>query len=86
MTPMELRKLIVEGHQSAILDVWTGREFARGHVPGAIHAPFQRIGATVPKLPTGPDDLVVVYCGYGPRSWIAGASLRRRGFSRVTYL
>jgi rhodanese-related sulfurtransferase len=83
---MELRKLIAEGHQPVILDVRTGREFARGHVPGAIHAPFQRIGATVPELPSGPDDLVVVYCGHGPRAWIAGALLRRRGFSCVTYL
>jgi rhodanese-related sulfurtransferase len=83
---MELRKLIAEGHQPAILDVRTGREFARGHVPGAIHAPFQRIGATVPKLPFGPDGLVVVYCKYGPRAWIVGASLRLRGFRRVTYL
>ena len=86
MTPTELHELIAEGHQPAILDVRTGREFARGHVPGAIHAPFQRIWASVHELPSRPDALVVVYCGHGPRAWIAGGVLRRRGFSRVTYL
>ena len=29
---------------------------------------------------------VVVYCGHGPRAYIAGAALRRRGFRNIVYL
>ena len=33
-----------------------------------------------------PDETLVVYCGHGPRAWIAARALRRRGFADVRYL
>jgi rhodanese-related sulfurtransferase len=38
------------------------------------------------EVPGSADDPLVVYCGYGPRAWMAGAVLRRRGFRHVMYL
>jgi len=37
-------------------------------------------------VPASPLDTVVVYCGHGPRAYLAGAALRRRGFERIVYL
>ena len=69
-----------------IIDVRTPGEFAAGHVPGAINLPFHQIGARRSDVPGAPAEEVVVYCGHGPRAWMAGAALRRAGFRRVVYL
>jgi MFS family permease len=69
-----------------ILDVRTPKEFADGHVPGALNIPFESVGARAYEL-TGPrQSPLIVYCGYGPRAWIAGTALRKKGFTNVSYL
>jgi rhodanese-related sulfurtransferase len=70
----------------AVLDVRSRAEFAHEHVPGAIHAPFWTLLAGRVPVALSPENPVVVYCGHGPRAWLAGAALRRRGFRRVAYL
>jgi rhodanese-related sulfurtransferase len=86
MTASNLLALISAGTAPAILDVRSDAEFTRGHVPGALHIPFWKLLNRPPRIPVPLDDRLVVYCGHGPRAWIAGAALRRRGFSRVEYL
>ena len=86
MTLVELQRRISEADPPAILDVRSAAEFASGHVPGAWHLPFQSVWRRGLTLPISPDDPLVVYCGHGPRAWIAGAQLRRLGFRAVTYL
>ena len=55
-------------------------------MPGAINIPFQSVGARVHELSGSRQDPVVVYCGHGPRAWMAGALLRKHGFTNVSYL
>jgi rhodanese-related sulfurtransferase len=86
ITPETLLARIKAGNAPAILDVRSRPEFESGHVPGAIHIPFWDVGKRGTALPADPAEPTVVYCGHGPRAWIAGASLRRRGFSKVVYL
>ena len=69
-----------------ILDVRSADEFGRGHVPGAIHIAFATIGARLSEIPASRHEEIVVYCGHGPRAWIAGSVLRRNGFENVVYL
>jgi rhodanese-related sulfurtransferase len=82
---IELLAAIENGRAPRILDVRTAHEFAGGHVPGAINLPFDRL-AGISELPVEPGAPVVVYCGHGPRAWIAGLRLRRLGFTQVHYL
>src|SRR5688500_11711796 len=77
---------IESGAAPVILDVRSRAEFARGHVPGARHIPFWQISRRIRELSSSPEAEVVVYCGHGPRALLAGRALRRRGFSRITYL
>jgi rhodanese-related sulfurtransferase len=86
VTGPALLAAIEAGTAPTILDVRTGGEFARGHVPGAIHIPFQAVARRLAEIPSGPDDPIVVYCGHGPRAWMAARVLRARGFRRVSYL
>jgi len=81
--PSELATRIAAGTAPVILDVRSRREFDRGHIPGAIHIPFWRIGAHLDRIPAKGDDEVVVYCGHGPRAAWAEAALRRHGYRRV---
>jgi rhodanese-related sulfurtransferase len=83
ITADELAGRIAAGTAPVILDVRSAREFARGHIPGAIHIPFWRIGSRIDRIPAKTGDEVVVYCGHGPRAAWAEAALRRRGYRRV---
>jgi rhodanese-related sulfurtransferase/MFS family permease len=69
-----------------ILDVRTRSEFSRGHVPRALNIPFEAVARRIHEMPGSHHDPVVVYCGHGPRAWMARAVLRRHGFTNVRYL
>lgn len=86
MTATELRDEIGRGSAPAILDVRTEREYAEGHVPGALNIPFNRVGAQLADIGSPREAPLVVYCGHGPRAWIAARALRRAGFTRIDYL
>src|SRR5688572_19591296 len=85
ISPPVLLDRIGRGEAPAVADVRSPGEFAEGHVPGAVNVPITSViagsGVCAQKSET-----VVLYCGHGPRAWLAGAALRRRGYSRVTYL
>jgi phage shock protein E len=69
-----------------ILDVRTDSEFEAGHVPGAIHIPFQSVASRYEELSIDKDRTVVVYCAHGPRAAWAGRALRKAGYSDIVYL
>ena len=85
VAPEALLDRIGRGEAPVVLDVRSAREFAGGHVPGAVNVPFTSVlaGSDLPMLKS---ESVVVYCGHGPRAWLAGGALRWRGFARVSYL
>ena len=69
-----------------ILDVRSKREFEAGHVPGARHVPFWAAFTRARRVIRSPDAPVTVYCGHGPRAWIAKALLRTAGYTHVRLL
>ena len=79
MTPESLLRRIASGDGPAVVDVRSGWEYARGHVPGAQHVPFWRYFLPRAPLPPAGGEPVVVYCGHGPRARIAAVLLRARG-------
>jgi outer membrane protein assembly factor BamB len=86
IAPTSLMRQITDGTAPVVLDVRSRKEFDAGHVPEAIHLPFWRVGSHWRTLAAMRENPVVVYCGHGPRAYIAGAALKRRGFTKVTYL
>jgi rhodanese-related sulfurtransferase len=86
ISPAALLERIDHGDAPLVLDVRSAGEFAAGHVPGAVHVPFTSVIAGSHGVPATMTDALVVYCGHGPRAWLAGAALRRRGHARVIYL
>ena len=86
ISPAALLDRIDQGDAPAVLDVRSPAEFAEGHVPGAVNVPFTTVLARPDAVRAAKSQAVVVYCGHGPRAWLAAGALRRRGFERVTYL
>jgi rhodanese-related sulfurtransferase/outer membrane protein assembly factor BamB len=77
---------ITAGDPPLILDVRSKHEYDAGHVPGAVHVPFWQAGRYSQRLAAKRESPLVLYCGHGPRAHIAGAALRRRGFTNILYL
>jgi phage shock protein E len=69
-----------------ILDVRTAREYASGHVPGAINIGYKKIPAHLDELAADKDKNVVVYCEHGPRARKAQSTLIKAGFPKVYHL
>ncbi|HYB43555.1 MAG TPA: rhodanese-like domain-containing protein [Candidatus Methylomirabilis sp.] len=86
MTPDALLAAIYSGAAPVIVDVRTGWEYNRGHVPGAINIPFYTLLVNQDAIPRPPDRPVVVYCEHGPRAGVAKLALRMNGFTDVRYL
>jgi hydroxyacylglutathione hydrolase len=86
ISPAALLERIGRGDAPAVLDVRSPAEFAAGHVPGAVNVPFTSVLARSDSVRVPKSVPVVVYCGHGPRAWLAGTALRRRGYERVTVL
>ena len=86
MTRQDLLSRIDSGTAPVVVDVRTRREFAQGHVPGAINHPLHSLLLSATDLPISRDQPVVVYCGHGPRARMAAAMMRRAGFRRIEFL
>jgi len=86
MKAKKLLKRIESKSAPVIIDVRTGIEFKRGHVPGAIHAPPRKILLKTAKLPKAKDTEIVVYCEHGQRAWLANKLLVARGYTNTALL
>jgi rhodanese-related sulfurtransferase len=86
IAPDALMTQIADGTAPVVLDVRSRKEFDEGHVPGARHLPFWQAGKKWRLVVPERDVPLVLYCGHGPRAYIAAATLKRRGFNRIAYL
>ena len=82
----ELLARIDRGECLAILDVRSEAEFSAGHVPGAVNVPFTQVLSRLSEIPGAPEDDLFVYCGHGPRAYMAAVALRRGGRARIVYV
>jgi len=85
-TGAELLTRIDRGDALHILDVRFEWEFAGGHVPGAMNIPFTQLPSRIAEVPGTGDDELILYCGHGPRAYMAAAALQHGGRSRIVYL
>lgn len=82
----DLAEQIARGEAPLVLDVRSDSEFTEGHVPGAVHIPFRSVDERSAELPVDKDDPIVVTCQHGPRAVWAARSLRKAGYTNVSFL
>ena len=79
----EVKSKLDHGEKFVLVDVREESEFAKDHLPGAIHlgkGVIERdIEARVPTL----DTPLVLYCGGGFRSALAADNLQKMGYTNV---
>lgn len=74
----------IDEHENFILiDTREDSEWARGHLPGAIHLCRGHIERDIEKTVPNKDETIVLYCGGGFRSALAAESLQKMGYSKV---
>ena len=86
LKPADLLAAIDAGTAPLVVDVRTRREFAQGHVPGAINRPLHSLVLSGSDIPASRDERLVIYCGHGPRARMAAALMRQTGFRQIDAL
>jgi len=69
-----------------VLDVRSAKEFAEGHLPGAVNISHDELESRLAELDARRDSEVVVYCRSGRRAEIALDLLSKAGFGRLSHL
>jgi rhodanese-related sulfurtransferase len=79
----EIKKRLDRGDKFLLVDVREESEFAKDHLPGAVHmgkGVIERdVEGRVPQL----DTEMVLYCGGGFRSALAADNLQKMGYTKV---
>lgn len=70
--------------RAVVIDVREDREWAAGHVPGAVHCARGVLERDIERLVPDQATPLVLYCGGGYRSVLAADALQRMGYGDVT--
>jgi rhodanese-related sulfurtransferase len=77
------KKKLDAGEQMILVDVREESEWARGHIPNAIHLGKGIIERDIEKAIPEKSATVVLYCGGGFRSALAADNLQKMGYSNI---
>jgi rhodanese-related sulfurtransferase len=85
ISPQALLERQAKNDQSLfVLDVRTPKEYAAGHVPGAVNVPYDQVASHLAEIPKDKD--VVLYCQSGRRAGLAAAVLEANGYTKLEHL
>jgi rhodanese-related sulfurtransferase len=79
----ETKKRLDNGEKLILVDTREDAEWARGHIPGAIHLGRGIIERDVEKTIPDKATPIVLYCGGGFRSALAADNLQKMGYRNV---
>ena len=78
-----IKKKLDAGEPMIIIDTREDNEWARGHIPNAVHLGKGVIERDIEKAVPDKDATVVLYCGGGYRSALAADNLQKMGYRNV---
>ncbi|MFM7111040.1 MAG: rhodanese-like domain-containing protein [Planctomycetota bacterium] len=79
----DVRARLGRGETLNLVDVREESEFARDHIPGAVHLGKGVIERDIEQRFPDPATELVLYCGGGYRSALAAENLGRMGYTKV---
>jgi len=79
----ETKKRLDLGEKFILIDTREDSEWARGHIPGAIHLGRGIIERDIEKTIPDRNTQIVLYCGGGFRSALAADNLQKMGYRKV---
>ena len=79
----EVKRRIDRGDKFLLMDVREESEYAKDHLPGAIHLGKGVIERDIEQRVPDPKTPVVLYCGGGFRSALSADNLQKMGYTNV---
>jgi rhodanese-related sulfurtransferase len=79
----DIKKKLDAGEPMIIIDTREDNEWARGHIPNAVHLGKGVIERDIEKAIPDKDTTLVLYCGGGYRSALAADNLQKMGYRNV---
>src|SRR3954453_1862081 len=79
----EIKARLDRGDKFLLVDVREESEYARDHIPGAVHLGKGVIERDIEQRVPDPATPLVLYCGGGYRSALAADNLRKMGYTNV---
>ena len=83
LTVDDVKAMLDRGEKFLLVDVREESEFARDHLPGAIHMGNSVIERDIEQRVADTSAKLVLYCGGGFRSALAADNLQKMGYSNV---
>jgi len=83
VTVNDVKKMLDQGEKFHLVDVREESEWAKDHLPGAIHLGKGIIERDIEQRLPETSATIVLYCGGGYRSALAADNLRRMGYENV---
>jgi rhodanese-related sulfurtransferase len=79
----DVKRRIDAGEKFLLIDVREDTEWAKGHLPGAVHLGKGIIERDIDQRVPDASTKVILYCGGGFRSALAGENLQKMGYTNV---
>ena len=79
----EIKNRLDDGDKFVLVDVREESEYAKDHLPGAIHLGKGVIERDIEQRVPDPKTPIVLYCGGGFRSALAADNLQKMGYTNV---
>jgi rhodanese-related sulfurtransferase len=79
----DVKRRLAAGERFTLVDVREEGEFAKGHLPGAVHLGKGVIERDIEKTIPDPATPLVLYCGGGFRSALAADAVQKMGYTDV---
>jgi rhodanese-related sulfurtransferase len=79
----EVKAKLDNGEKFVLIDVREESEYAKDHLPGAIHLGKGVIERDIEQRVPDPKTPVVLYCGGGFRSALAADNIQKMGYTNV---
>jgi rhodanese-related sulfurtransferase len=79
----DVKRRMDAGEKLLLVDVREDNEWARGHLPGAVHLGRGVIERDIEQRVPDAGTKLILYCGGGFRSALAGDNLQKMGYTNV---
>jgi rhodanese-related sulfurtransferase len=80
---IDIKSRLDKGEKLLLIDVREESEFAKDHIPGAIHLSKGVIERDIELAVPGHSTEIILYCGGGFRSALSAENLMRMGYTNV---
>src|SRR5215470_20163849 len=79
----DVKRRVDAGERFHLVDVREQDEWARGHLPGAVHLSKGIIERDIERTVPDPNAKLILYCGGGFRSALVAENLQKMGYTNV---